>query len=148
MLMKNLVFTLSFFFSLHFIQAQGILLDKSFGQNGYRQTTLISPGSRYSPIMDVTPDNNLLLTGGGPSSESGIMFCYYSANGDSIHGFHYPNGYDNFHDVTTIKVLHDGSFLTADYETPIGLKHYYADGTRDTAFGNGGGGLTIPYGHT
>ena len=27
------------------------------------------------------------------------------------------------------------AFLTADYETPIGLKHYYADGTRDAAFG-------------
>lgn len=137
--MKHLIFIFAWLFTAQMLQAQAIALDSSFAQNGYLKTPLSSGNYNYSTIMDLTPDNQIVLVGRGPAAESGLLFCKYSSNGDSVLGYNFPYGFNNHSTVTAIKALHNGSYLITDYEKTKGLKHINPDGTIDTTFGANGG---------
>ena len=136
--MKHFTSFFAFLFLVQLLAAQRIEVDSTFGQNGYVQTPLFTSSSYYSSIMDLTPDNQIVITASGPSQESGLLFCKYSTNGDSVLGYHFLNDFQDY-SITAIKALHDGRFLITDHEKGKGLKLVNQDGVVDQQFGTNGG---------
>ncbi len=136
--MKHLAFFIFSLFALQTLHAQAIAIDSSFAQNGYLKTRLGTIAS-YSAIMDITPENHIVLLGYYINYQTGLLFCTYDMNGDSVQGYHFPTNFNNQFAFQSIKSLNDGSFLTTDYQKGKGLKHIYQDGAQDMDFGTDGG---------
>jgi uncharacterized delta-60 repeat protein len=139
MILKHLTSLLVFLFAAQCLSAQGIALDSTFGQNGYVKTSLYTSGTSYSAMIDQTPDNHIVVMAGGKNYLTGLLFCKYSMNGDSVQAYNFPNNFLNGVGTSSIKALADGRFVVASYEKGTGLKMISQDGTVDQNFGENGG---------